>query len=196
MLRLGLTGGIGSGKSTVARMFEALGASLIDADQIARGCTLANGMAMPFIAREFGPEFVTPEGAMDRDRMREYVFTHPEARHRLEAIVHPLVQQEMRRLSEASRAPCQVFDIPLLVESAHWRHGLDRVLVVDCTAETQVLRVRARNGWDIASIQAIIQQQSPRARRLEAADVVIWNDSVELGALELTVRRVASRLGL
>jgi dephospho-CoA kinase len=196
MLRLGLTGGIGSGKSTVARLLEALGATLIDADQIARGCTLANGVAMPFIAREFGPDFVTPEGAMDRDRMREHVFTHPEARQRLEAIVHPLVQQEMRRLSDASRTPCQVFDIPLLVESAHWRHGLDRVLVVDCTTETQVLRVQARNGWDIASIQAVIQQQSTRARRLEAADVVIWNEGVNLEALGQIVRRVASRLGL
>lgn len=196
MFRLGLTGGIGSGKSTVGRMFEALGASLIDADQIARSCTLAQGLAMPAIAREFGPDFVTPGGAMDRDRMREHVFAYPEARQRLEAIVHPLVQQEMRRLSEATRAPCHVFDIPLLVESAHWRHGLDRILVVDCTTETQVLRVRARNGWDDASIQAVIRQQSPRARRLEAADVVIWNDGVELEALRQTVQRVASRLGL
>ena len=196
MLRLGLTGGIGSGKSTVARMFEALGASLIDADQISRSCTLANGLAMPAIAKEFGPDFVTPEGAMNRDRMREHVFAHPEARHRLETIVHPLVQQEMHRLSAASRAPCQVFDIPLLVESAHWRHALDRVLVIDCTTETQRLRVRVRNGWDDASIQAVIRQQSPRARRLEAADVVIWNDGVELDELRRTVQRVASRLGL
>jgi dephospho-CoA kinase len=196
MLRVGLTGGIGSGKSTVGRMLEGLGALLLDADQIARRCTEANGGAMPAITERFGSEFVTPEGAMDRDRMREWVFAHPEARLVLESIVHPLVQEEMRRLSQASRSRCQVFDIPLLVESSHWRKSLDRIVVVDCAVETQIRRVKARNGWSEDVIEAIIRQQSSRARRLEAADDVIWNDGVDIPTLSSTVGQLAARLGL
>ncbi|MBT9550064.1 MAG: dephospho-CoA kinase [Hydrogenophaga sp.] len=196
MLRLGLTGGIGSGKSTVARELQSLGAALIDADAISRQCTQANGLAMPAIVRQFGPHFVTPEGAMDRNRMREHVFAHPEARHALEAIVHPLVQQEIRRQSDSAQSPCMVFDIPLLVESPHWRHQLDRILIVDCTEDTQIRRVQARNGWNRATVEAIIRQQSARKHRLAVADGVLWNDDMDLQLLRHEVQRMATRLGL
>ena len=196
MLRLGLTGGIGSGKSTVARELHRLGASLIDADDISRHCTLSNGLAMPAIIRRFGPDFVTSDGDMDRKRMRKHVFAHPEARQTLEAIIHPLVQQEILRQSANARSPCLVFDIPLLVESPRWRHQLDRVLVVDCTEDTQIRRVKARNGWDSATVEAIICQQCPRVRRLAAADGVLWNDDIDLESLRHEVQQVASRLGL
>lgn len=196
MLRLGLTGGIGSGKSTVARELQRLGAALIDADDISRRCTMANGMAMTAITRQFGTRFVTTEGAMDRSRMREHVFAHPEARQTLEAIIHPLVQQEIRRQANLVCSPCLVFDIPLLVESPHWRHQLDRILVVDCTEDTQIRRVQARNGWDRTTVEGIMGQQSTREHRLAAADWVLWNDSMDLLALRHETQRMASRLGL
>ncbi|MGS5088657.1 dephospho-CoA kinase [Hydrogenophaga sp. A37] len=196
MLRLGLTGGIGSGKSTVARELQSMGAALIDADDISRRCTMVKGLAMPAITHQFGAHFVTPEGAMDRNRMREHVFAHPEARQTLEAIIHPLVQQEIRRQSELVCSPCLVFDIPLLVESPHWRRQLDRILVVDCAEDTQIRRVQARNGWDRATVEAIIRQQSPREHRLAAADWVLWNDHTDLQVLRHEVQLMASRLGL
>ena len=195
-LRLGLTGGIGSGKSTVARQLQARGATVIDADAIARACTLAGGSAMPAVARVFGAEFVTADGALDRDRMRAHVFAQPDARAKLEAIVHPLVGQEIARQAAASQARCTVFDVPLLVESPRWRPQLDRVLVVDCTRETQLQRVMARNGWDRATIESILGSQSPRERRLAAADAVIFNDGHEIEHLQREVARWANRFGL
>lgn len=195
-LRLGLTGGIGSGKSTVARLLQARGATVIDADAIARACTLAGGSAMPAVAQAFGAAFVTSDGALDRDRMRAHVFAQPDARAQLEAIVHPLVAQEIARQAAASRARCTVFDVPLLVESPRWRPQLDRVLVVDCTRETQLQRVMARNGWDRATIESILDSQSPRERRLAAADTVIFNDGHEIEHLQREVARWADRFGL
>jgi len=135
-LRIGLTGGIGSGKSTVGQMLQARGAALIDADAIARSVTAAHGSAIPAIAQTFGPEFITAEGAMDRDRMRAHVFRHPPAKQALEAIIHPLVMQEAQRQAQEAIAKGHqtlVFDVPLLVESgARWRTQVDRILVVDC----------------------------------------------------------------
>ena len=195
-LRLGLTGGIGSGKSTVARLLQARGATVIDADAIARSCTQAGGLAMSAVIQTFGADFVTPEGALDRDRMRAHVFAHPAARAQLEAIVHPLVAEEVARQSAASTAACTVFDIPLLVESSRWRRQLDRVLVVDCTRETQRQRVAARNGWDPATIEAILDSQSPRERRLAAADMVLFNDGHDIEHLRHEVDRLADRFGL
>lgn len=195
-LRLGLTGGIGSGKSTMARLLQARGATVIDADAIARACTLAGGSAMPAVAQAFGAAFVTSDGALDRDRMRAHVFAQPDARAQLEAIVHPLVGQEIARQAAASRARCTVFDVPLLVESPRWRPQLDRVLVVDCTRETQLQRVMARNGWDRATIESILDSQSPRERRLAAADTVIFNDGHEIEHLQREVARWAARFGL
>lgn len=196
MLRVGLTGGIGSGKSTVARYLAELGAGLIDADDVARQCTLAGGLAMPDIEKQFGPQFVLPDGAMDRARMREHVFSVPSAKQKLESIIHPLVRQEMRRQVQITTAPCLVFDIPLLVESPRWRHQLDRVLVVDCTVDTQVERVLTRNGWPRSQIEAIVLQQSPRADRLAAADWVLSNEGIDMPMLQTLVRQLARRMGL
>jgi dephospho-CoA kinase len=195
-LRLGLTGGIGSGKSTVARRLQSLGATLIDADAIAQACTGPGGAAMPAVSAVFGPTFVTADGALDRQRMRERVFTQPAARAQLEAIVHPLVGVEIFRQAAASCAPCTVFDVPLLVESPRWRPQLDRVLVVDCGHEAQVLRVMARNGWDRVTIESIIANQASRSQRLAAADIVLHNEGLSVQQLLRQVDRLAGRFGL
>lgn len=198
-LRLGLTGGIGSGKSTVAQMLVAGGATLIDADAVSRGLTAAGGLAMPAIAAAFGADVVQPDGALDRDRMRAQVFADASARARLEAIVHPLVQQETTRAANAAQAagaPIVVFDIPLLTESGHWRTRLDRVLVVDCSTETQIARVMARNGLPRAQVEAIIAAQASRPHRLAIADAVVFNDGLTLEALTATVATLVKRLTL
>jgi dephospho-CoA kinase len=199
-LRLGLTGGIGSGKSTVAQMFVAHGAALIDADQIARAVTGPGGAAMAAIAQAFGPEYVTPDGAMDRERMRRLAFSDPTARARLEAIVHPCVAQENERRARdaiAQGSALVLFDVPLLVESGHWERRLDAVLVVDCKVETQVQRVMARNGLERAAVEAIIAAQATRAARRGAADAVIYNDDgVSLADLQQQVAQTLQCLGL
>lgn len=198
-VRLGLTGGIGSGKSTVAARLGARGAAVIDADAISRSVTAPGGLGIPAIASAFGADFVTAEGAMDRERMRALVFQDPQAKRRLEHIIHPLVGQENQRLAQAALdggARCLVFDIPLLVESAHWRTRLDRVLVVDCTEETQIRRVMARNALPRETVLSIMASQAPRTRRLAAADMVIFNDGVGLDALHAEVDEVAKCFGL
>lgn len=198
-VRLGLTGGIGSGKSTVLGMLQALGAAAIDADAISRATTAAGGAAIPLIARQFGPEFVTPDGALDRTRMRERAYAHPEARRELERIIHPLVGEEIARQVEAALAAgarCIVYDIPLLVESGRWRQQLDRVLVVDCEPETQVARVVARSGLAPDEVRAIIAAQAPRALRLAAADLVICNEGLTLEALRHEVEQAWRSFGL
>ena len=196
-LLLGLTGGIGSGKSTVAHLLESRGAIVIDADAIARSVTVPGGAAMPAIADSFGPEFVTAQGALDRDRMRELVFRDPGAKQRLEAIVHPLVGQETARQTQAARdlgAPIIVFDVPLLVESGHWRQRVDRVLVVDCLESTQVQRVVARSGLEPAAVERIIAAQASRAQRLQVADWVIHNEGLTLQALEQEVTTLVQHI--
>ena len=138
MLRLGLTGGIGSGKSTVAAILLARGAVIIDADAISRASTAAACAAIEAIRQTFGPEYVNEDGALGRDRMRQATFSDPQIRARLEAIIHPLVREESERRESAAQADgvaCVVFDIPLLVESGKWRRKLDAVLVVDCTID-------------------------------------------------------------
>ncbi|MGH8820097.1 MAG: dephospho-CoA kinase [Rhodoferax sp.] len=199
VVRLGLTGGIGSGKSTVAKILADLGAAIIDADAIARGVTLPGGAAISPIAMEFGGGLITPDGALDRDRMRELAFADASAKRRLEAIIHPLVGQEIQRQAEAAiRAgfPCVVFDIPLLVESGRWRQDLDWVLVLDCSTETQIERVMARSRLSRAAAQQIIAAQAPRLLRLAAADMVIANDGLPLALLPAQVRQIAARFGL
>jgi len=197
--RIGLTGGIGSGKSTVLAMLQELGAAAIDADAISRATTSAGGAAIPAIRERFGPEFVTPEGALDRARMRAHAYAQPEARHALERIIHPLVAAEIARQAEAASAAgarCIVLDIPLLVESGRWRAQLDRVLVVDCDPATQVARVAARSGLAPDEVRAIIAAQAPRAQRLAAADVVICNEGLSLEALRNEVAQAARAFGL
>jgi dephospho-CoA kinase len=186
ILRIGLTGGIGSGKSTVGQMLADRGAAVIDADAISRATTASGGAAIAAIAQQFGAEFVTPEGALDRTRMRQRVFADPTARQQLEAIVHPLVQQETQRQCVAALAQGHtvlVFDVPLLVESGRWRSQVDRVLVVDCTEATQIARVMARNQLDRAAVEGIMAAQASRAQRLAAADWVVFNDGLSLDKL-------------
>ena len=190
-LRIGLTGGIGSGKSTVGQMLQVRGAAVIDADAIARSVTAAQGLAIPAIAQSFGADFITPDGALDRERMRAHVFSHPEAKKALETIIHPLVAQETQSQAEhaiANGYRTLVFDVPLLVESgARWRAQVDRVLVVDCLEETQIQRVMARNSWKREAVQAVISAQASRAQKLAAADWVIHNDGISLEALRRCV---------
>ncbi|MBW8828194.1 MAG: dephospho-CoA kinase [Burkholderiales bacterium] len=183
MLRIGLTGGIGSGKSTVAALLASHGAAIIDTDAIARRLTLAGGAAISAIREGFGDGFIDASGALDRDCMRALAFTDPQAKRRLEAILHPLIGIEAARAADASKATVKVFDVPLLVESGRWRAIVDRVLVVDCSEETQVQRVVSRAGWAEDAVRKIIEQQATRDARLAAADAVIRNDGLTLEAL-------------
>ncbi|TSE33085.1 dephospho-CoA kinase [Tepidimonas charontis] len=192
-LRIGLTGGIGSGKSTVAAMLAELGATVVDADALSRACTAAGGAAIEPIRRAFGPDFIAPDGALDRARMRALVFADPQAKARLEAIIHPLVRAEIDRRIAACTADTIVLDLPLLVESDAWRQRCDRVWVVDCTPETQIRRVMARNGWPRAQVQAVLAQQASRAQRLAAADAVIDNEGTDLATLRARVRQLWDR---
>lgn len=195
-MRLGLTGGIGSGKSTAGARLQALGADLIDADAISRQSTAAGGPAIEPIRREFGDAFIGTDGSLNREVMRAHVFNDPMARQRLEAIVHPVVAHGISTRVRASRAPCIVFDVPLLVESPHWRAQIDRVLVVDCSEATQLRRVRSRSGWDDATVHAVIRQQASRAQRLSAADLVLFNDEDDLDRLHALIDRLSPRFGL
>jgi dephospho-CoA kinase len=198
-----LTGGIGSGKSTVAQMLVAQGATLIDADAISRAATAAGGSAIAQIAADFGRDAINAQGAMNRDVMRQRVFSDPIARGQLEAIIHPLVGAESARQTEAARqAGCTllVFDIPLLVESQRWRQQLEKVLVVDCEKATQISRVRAReganHGWTLAAVEKVIASQATRAERLAAADLVIYNDGLALSELAIQVRQISGFITL
>jgi len=198
-VRLGLTGGIGSGKSTVARMLAEFGAAIIDADANARAVTAPGGSAISAIASQFGPAFITADGAMDRDAMRALAYADNSAKERLEAIIHPLVGQEGSRQAQTAAAAgyrCIVFDIPLLVESGRWRQQLDRILVVDCTAPTQISRVVTRSGLDSEAVQRIIAVQASRTQRLAAADAVIFNDGLTLDGLRAEVLQIALAFGL
>ncbi|MDO8699530.1 MAG: dephospho-CoA kinase [Rhodoferax sp.] len=199
LVRLGLTGGIGSGKSTVARLLADLGAAVVDADAIARELTLPGGLAIASIVDTFGENFITPAGALDRDKMRALAFTDASARKRLEAILHPLVGQETQRLDSIAKSEdrsCIVFDIPLLVESPVWRQKVDRVLVVDCTPEVQIHRVMARNQLSREEVEKIIASQASRTRRLGAADTVIFNVNLTLAQLAAEVSQISYRFGL
>lgn len=185
-MRIGLTGGIGSGKSTVARMLTARGAALVDTDAIARDLTLPGGAAIAPILAAFGAAAIDAGGTMDRARMRDIVFRDPAARQRLEAILHPLIGLEVERQAEATAAaPVIVFDVPLLVESiGRWRERVDRILVVDCSAETQIARVVARSGWTAQTAAAVIAQQATRQARRAVADDLLDNDGPTLEALD------------
>ena len=194
--RIGLTGGIGSGKSTVGARWQALGSELIDADAISRASTAAGGAAVPAVHALFGPAFIDQTGALDRARMRELVFTDPEARQRLEAIVHPIVAHEITTRVTQSNKLCIVFDVPLLAESPRWRRQLDRVVVVDCSEATQRRRVHARSGWNDTVIDGVLRSQSPRTLRLAVADAVISNDVDGLDRLHHQVDRLSTSFGL
>jgi dephospho-CoA kinase len=199
VFRLGLTGGIGSGKSTVAAMLAQLGATVLDADAISRSVTAAGGMAIEPIRAQFGPEFIASDGSLDRERMRALVFSDPTAKRRLEAIIHPLVKEETNRQTQVAMdhgVQCLVFDVPLLLESENWRQRVDQVLVVDCLPETQIKRTMERSRLSREQVQAIMAAQTSRDARLQAADMVIFNDALSLTELADQVRALANGFGL
>lgn len=193
-LRIGLTGGIGSGKSTVAAMLAQRGAWVVDTDAIARSLTAPGGAALPAIAQAFGPDAIGPDGALDRAKMRERVFGNAVALKQLEAILHPLIQSQAQAQAQAAQAgQTVVFDVPLLVESGHWASRVDKILVVDCSTEEQVRRVMARSGWTEAETQRVIAKQASRQARAAVADAVILNDGISLSALGLEVDAIWDR---
>ena len=187
-LKIGLTGGIGSGKSTVARRFAGLGALVVDSDALAQALTAPGGAAIPAIAAAFGADMIAADGAMDRARMRALVFAQPAERLRLEAILHPMIGDATRaQASRAGAGQSVVFDVPLLTESGTWRGRVDRVVVVDCLESTQVARVVQRSGWTADAVERTIAQQATRAQRRAIADAVIFNEGLSLTQLEAEV---------
>jgi dephospho-CoA kinase len=173
---VGLTGGIGCGKTTVADLFAARGAAVIDTDQIAHALTAPHGAAMPALVAEFGPDYATPDGALDRAKMRALAFSDPGARTRLEAILHPRIREATAAAALLATGPYLMFVVPLLIESGTWRERVARVLAIDCPEATQVARVMARNGLAEAQVRAIMAAQVTREARQAAADDIILND--------------------
>lgn len=202
MLQIGLTGGIGSGKSRVADLFAERGAALIDTDLIAHEITAPGGAAIAALVDAFGPGCLRADGAMDRDAMRALVFSDATAKARLEAITHPLIRQVTETRAAAIRDGGQhaylIYVVPLLVESGTWRDRVDRVLVVDCSETTQIARVMARNGFAREQVEAIMARQATRAQRLACADDVIDNDgpaqalAPQVAALDRRYRELAA----
>jgi dephospho-CoA kinase len=202
---VGLTGGIGSGKSAAADLFAAHGAAIIDTDAIAHALTRPGGSAMPLIRAEFGDGVVAADGALDRAAMRALVFADESAktpaRKRLEAILHPLIREESERQLAATTAPYAMLVVPLLIESGDYRKRMDRIAVVDCAEATQIARVMSRSGLDRAEVERILAAQATRAERLAAADDIIDNDG-GIAALPPQIERLhasylasAQRLG-
>ena len=185
---VGLTGGIGSGKSAAAAQFARLGATVVDTDAIARELTERGGAALPHIKSLFGEAFLTPEGAMDRDAMRSRVFSDPVAKQALEGLLHPMIRAEGERRMAAAQGAYVLYVVPLLVESGDYRERVDRVLVVDCPEELQLERVRARSGLPEREVRSIMAQQVSRAARLAAAHDVIDNG----GTLDALRKQVAA----
>jgi dephospho-CoA kinase len=177
MFSIGLTGGIGSGKTTVADLFAAHGVTVIDTDLIAHGITAPGGVAMPLIESEFGREFVAENGSLDRAKMRARVFADDAAKARLEAITHPLIRAETERQRSMARGAYHIVVVPLLVESGNWSSRANRILAVDCPVETQIERVMQRNGFSREQVLAIIARQATREARLAAADDIVVNDA-------------------
>jgi len=186
---VGLTGGIGSGKSTVAHTLVELGAHLIDTDAISRSLTAPGGAAIQAVAQAFGTSMIDASGAMDRQAMRTLAFSQPEALKQLEGILHPLIGQiSHHQAAQAKPGQRIIFDVPLLVESGRrWRDIVDRIVVVDCLPETQVQRVMARSGWAREAVEAVLAKQASREQRLAAADDVLNNEGVSLDELRRQV---------
>lgn len=188
MYVVGLTGGIGSGKSTVAQLFANRGVTVVDADAIAHELTGPHGAAMLEIKRLFGPDVVRRDGGLDRAAMRTRAFACPDARRQLESLLHPMIRSESDRRMRAATSPYVMLEVPLLIESGQYRERCDRILVVDCEESTQLARVQARNGMDEAAVRSIMATQSSRRDRRAAADDVIPNEG-SLSALEDRVER-------
>jgi dephospho-CoA kinase len=190
---IGLTGGIGSGKSTVAQTLVQLGAVLIDSDAIAREIALPGGVAIARLQAEFGADALDENGGLNRARMREMAFSDPSVKRRLEAILHPLIGVETERRAVAAGQQVRVFDVPLLVESTRWRSRVNKVLVVDCSNATQIARVTQRSGWSVEMVHAVIAQQASREKRRACADAVIYNDGITLEQLQSEVTELWER---
>ncbi|MGZ2743623.1 dephospho-CoA kinase [Burkholderia stagnalis] len=193
MFAVGLTGGIGSGKTTVADLFAARGATIVDTDLIAHRITAPGGLAMPSIEQVFGAGFVAADGSLDRAKMRTLIFSDDAARQRLEAITHPLIRAETDREAREAQGAYLIYVVPLLVESGSWKARADRVLVVDCDVETQIARVMRRNGFTREQVEAIVARQATRDARLAAADDVIVNDATTPDALAAQVDALHQR---
>jgi len=193
---VGLTGGIGSGKSAVATLLGELGASIIDTDAISHSLTAAGGDAMPAIATLFGSKYLTSDGALDRAAMRERVFSDQAARRQLESVLHPLIAQKTLAEANQARGLYLIFVVPLLVESGRWKDRVDRILVVDCSEDLQIQRVMRRNNLTAAQVQAIMATQVSRTQRLAAATDVVVNE-MSLETLRSEVEQLHQRyLGL
>ncbi len=179
MIAIGLTGGIGSGKSTVAERLRARGAAIVDTDEISRALTAAGGAAMPLLREAFGASFVAADGSLDRAAMRRLAFGDPAARERLEAILHPEIRRAAERALAAAHGPYAVMVVPLLFEKGGWRERVARTLVVDCDEEVQVARTMERSGLGREEVLEVMRAQWPRWRRLQVADDVVWNGGDE-----------------
>ena len=176
-LIVGLTGGIGCGKSTVANLFAKFGAGIIDTDIIARRLTEAGGAAIAEIRADFGDDYISADGALNRAKMRRLIFSDIAAKQQLELTLHPLILEQAKvQLQPLQTRPYIILVVPLLAESPAFRQLVQRILVVDCNADTQVARVTARSQMDAAEVRGIIAQQTPRAERLQLADDIIHND--------------------
>ncbi len=197
-MRIGLTGGIASGKSTAASWWRARGALLVDTDALARELTQAGGDALPAIAKKFGSSVLHPELGLNRERLRKLVLSHEEARLDLEGILHPLIQARAAALAAPAQAVGQpiVFDVPLLVESRAWRRQVDRVLLIDCDEAVQLQRGSARPGWTTAQVQAVMAAQASRGQRRAAADATLDNSHLSLEQLHQSLQAVAVHWGI
>lgn len=191
-LVIGLTGGIGCGKSAVAELFAERDISIVDTDQIARQLTAVGEPALAAIAGEFGSDFLLPDGELNRPRLRHLIFSSPEAKEKLEAILHPLIQDEVIRLLARARSPYTIIAVPLLLETGAYRDIVHRILVVDCSEAQQVERVAARNGLDETEVRAIMAHQLSRQARLEQADDIVDNHGVR-SALRPQVEQLHQR---
>ncbi|MFY9136642.1 dephospho-CoA kinase [Zwartia sp.] len=188
MFKLGLTGGIGSGKTHVANLLASWGATVVDTDLIAHQLTAPGGAAIQAIRDCFGQGLIDAHGALDRGQMRELVFANPQRRAELEGILHPLIGEEVVRQAQGATGIYAVFVVPLLVESGRWRDRIDRLCVVDCEPETQIARVQARSGIPVETIRRIMAAQATRNERLAAADDIVSNmESTSLADLEKQV---------
>jgi len=193
---IGLTGGIGSGKTTVSDLLAKLGAGIVDTDLIAHQITAPNGVAISLIEKQFGSEFIAADGALNRERMRALIFNSPEARKSLETITHPLIRQETaRQFLQLNKdgAPYLVFVVPLLIESGSWKDLIDRLVVVDCPKETQIKRVMQRSNLTQEEVERILAAQASREERLKHADVVIENQG-SLKKLEAEVENLHQKI--
>lgn len=175
--RVGLTGGIGSGKSTVASLFAELGVPVIDTDVISHQLTQSGGAAIPAIRTEFGEDYIDASGALDRVKMRELVFSDNSAKQRLEKILHPLILAQAKFQAESSPAPYVLLVVPLLFETSGYQGWLDHTVTVDCSEKTQIARATRRNGLNEQTVRAIMARQVSRSRRLQLADDAIRNDA-------------------